>query len=50
MAEPLINLVTKTLKVQDALKKPEREKTQKPEDKKKKPDKKDPDHIIDTFA
>ena len=55
MAEPLINIVTKTLIVQDALKKPERDKTQKPAIKKNKadknkPDKNNPEHIIDTYA
>lgn len=50
MAEPLINNVTKTLVVQDALKKPERDKPQKPAIKKNKPDKKDSKHIIDTYA
>jgi hypothetical protein len=50
MAESsLINTVTKTLTVQDALKKPERDKPQKPAVKKK-PDKKDPEHIIDIYA
>jgi hypothetical protein len=50
MAEPLINIVTKTLVVQDALKKPERDKPQKPAIKKKRPDDKDPKRIIDTYA
>ncbi|MFT4607452.1 MAG: hypothetical protein ACI9V8_001159 [Urechidicola sp.] len=50
MVESLINTVTKTLTVQDALKKPERDKPQKPALKKKKSNKKDPEHIIDTYA
>lgn len=50
MAEPLINIVTKTLNVQDTLKKPERDKTKNPAIKKDKPNKKDPKHIIDTYA
>lgn len=50
MAEPLINNVTKTQIVQDALKKPERDKQQKSVIKKNKRDKKDPKRIIDTYA
>jgi hypothetical protein len=51
MAEPLINFVTKTLVVQDALKKPEeRDKPQKPAIKKKRPDNKDQKRIINTYA
>jgi len=50
MAEPLINPVTKTLIVLDALKKPERDKPKVPLIKKQKPNKKDPEHIIDTYA
>jgi hypothetical protein len=50
MTEPLINIVTKTLMVQDALKKSENEKSKKSAVKKKKPSKKDPKRIIDTYV
>jgi hypothetical protein len=49
MTDPLINIVTKTLMVQDALKKPVDEKFKKTVVKKKKPNKKDPKRIIDAF-
>jgi hypothetical protein len=54
MTDPLINIVTKTLMVQDALKKPVDEKFKKTVVKKKKPNKKDPNkkdpkRIIDAF-
>jgi|TARA_B110000211_G_scaffold220460_1_gene267102 hypothetical protein len=50
MAESLISIVTKTLVVQEALKKPERDKSQKKSVKKNKANKKDSAHIIDTYA
>ena len=50
MTDPLINIVTKTLIVQDALKKPVDEKFKKPVVKKKSPNTKDPKPIIDTFV
>jgi hypothetical protein len=50
MAEPLINVVTKPPMVQDALKKPERNKSKMRAIKKHKANKKDPKRIIDTYA
>jgi hypothetical protein len=50
MAEPLISIVTKTLMVQEALKKPERDKSQKKAVKKNKSNKKGSSHLIDTYA
>ena len=50
MAEPLISIVTKTLMVKEALKKPGRDKSQKKAVKKNKPNKKISAHIIDTYA
>ena len=51
MVEPLINNVTKTPVIQDALKKPERDKQRKAANQqKKKSNKKDPKRIIDTYA
>ena len=50
MTKPLINIVTKTLIVQDALKKPADDKFKKTRVEKKKPNKKDPKRIIDAFV
>lgn len=50
MADSLIGTVTKAPAVQDALKKPERDKEKKPLNKKPRPDKKDSKRIIDTYA
>ncbi len=50
MADSLIKSVSQPPAVQDALKKPEKEKQSKPERAKKRPVKKDSKHIIDTYA
>ena len=50
MTETIINIVTKTLIVQDALKKPADDKFKKTRVEKKKPNKKDPKRIIDAFV
>ena len=50
MAEPLIKSVNHSPRVQDALKKAEADKKQKPQQRKKDRRKKDPKRIIDTYA
>ncbi len=50
MSDPLIKSVNHSPRVQDALKKPEREKNQNPRQQKKDRKKKDSKRIIDTYA
>lgn len=50
VVDSLINTVTKSHAVQDALKQPDPKKQQKPPTKKKASDKKNPKGIIDTYA
>jgi hypothetical protein len=50
MSDPLIKSVNHSPRVQDALKKPDREKNQNPRQQKKDRKKKDTKRIIDTYA
>jgi len=50
MSDPLIKSVNQSPRVQDALKKPDREKQQNPRQQKKDRKKKDSKRIIDTYA